>query len=127
MRWTWPPTSSARARVRGWCAILQYDRQVVLQISAASQTPNYAKGFFAVMANACRPTCKEKPRRKSSARCIGCDEPVGSAELAKAKKQAAELIFGMETVNRRPITWAAILSRPATFQFEKTYVENIQK
>ncbi len=49
---------------------LKYDRQLVISISSASQTPDYVRGYFAVTAIVGRPS-SPKPPRKSSARCIG--------------------------------------------------------
>ena len=74
---------------------------MVLSVGAASDTPHYVAGMFAVLA-ASRPETWQKAgdgilREVYRLR----DELVGPEELAKAKKQkAAELVFGRQTVKQ---------------------------
>jgi zinc protease len=80
---------------------LKYEEQLVLSVSAASNTPDYVRGWFGVFA-----TARPPQFRKAVAEILRevyrlRDQLVDPAELAKAKKQkAAELVFQSQTVQQ---------------------------
>ena len=107
---------------------LKYDRQLVLSISSASQTPDYVRGYFAVTA-ICQPQQQPKAAEEIIREVYRLrDELVAPAELEKAKKQkAVEMVFGQQTVQQAALSLGRDLLSAGDPQFEKVYVENIQK
>ena len=107
---------------------LKYDRQLVLSVGAASYTPDFVKGLFAVTASAqpdrWQEACREILRDVYGLR----DRLVSPAELAKAKKQkAAELVFGRQTVQEAAESLGRSYLSTDDPLFDRSYVENIQK
>jgi len=107
---------------------LKYDRQLVLSVGAASYTPDFVKGLFAVTASAqpdrWQEACQEILRDVYGLR----DRLVSPAELAKAKKQkAAELVFGRQTVQEAAESLGRSYLSTDDPLFERSYVANIQK
>jgi len=107
---------------------LKYDRQLVLSVGAASYTPDFVKGLFAVTASAqpdrWQEACQEILRDVYGLR----DRLVSPAELAKAKKQkAAELVFGRQTVQEAAESLGRSYLSTDDPLFDRSYVENIQK
>ncbi len=107
---------------------LKYDQQVVQSVSSASYTPHFAKGFFAIFAVSTpehwRRACDEILADVYRLR----DEPVGPAELEKAKKQkAAELIFARQTVQETAESLGRNFLSADDPLFDDKYVEGIQK
>ena len=107
---------------------LKYDRQLVLSISSASNTPSFVNGWFGVFASAtpehweeaCDEILREVDRLQG--------ELVSPTELAKAKKQkAAELVFGQQTVQQAAESLGRGFLSAGDPLFDKTYVEGIQK
>jgi len=107
---------------------LKYERQLVLSISSASNTPSYVDGWFGVFASAtpehweeaCAEILREVERLQH--------ELVSPAELAKAKKQkAAELVFDQQTVQQAAESLGRGFLSTGDPLFDKTYVEGIQK
>lgn len=107
---------------------LKYEEAVVQSVSSASFTPHYVKGFFAIFASSTPDTwqqaseeiLKEVYRLKT--------EPVGAAELAKAKKQkAAELVFGHQTVQQMSDGLGRSLISSDDPLFDEQYVKKIQE
>jgi len=107
---------------------LRNQQQVVLGINAASDTPHYVAGMFAVMAVS-RPETWEKASQEIEREVYRLrDEPVGPEELAKAKKQkAAELVFGRQTVAQMADSLGRSMLSADDPLFEKAYVEGIQR
>lgn len=107
---------------------LKYDRQLVLSIRSASQTPDYVNGYFAVTA-VCQPQQQPKAAEEIIREVYRLrDELVAPAELEKAKKQkAVEMVFGEQTVQQAATSLGRDLLSSGDPQFEKNYVENIQK
>ncbi len=107
---------------------LKYEKQLVLGVNAASDTPHYVAGFFAVMAVS-RPETQQKAGEEILHEVYRLrEELIGPEELAKAKKQkAAELVFGRQTVQQAAESLGRNYITAADPLFDKTYVENIQK
>ena len=107
---------------------LKYEKQLVLGVGAASDTPHYVTGFFAITAVS-RPETQEKAGEEILREVYRLrEELIGPAELAKAKKQkAAELVFGRQTVQQAAESLGRNFITAADPLFDKTYVENIQK
>ncbi len=107
---------------------LKYDRQLVLSVNSASYTPHFADGFFAVIGSAPPETWQEAVEASLAEVYRLRDEPVGAAELAKAKKQkAAELVFGAETVQQAAESLGRSYLSTGDPLFDKSYVANIQQ
>jgi zinc protease len=108
--------------------LLKYEHQSALMVNAASHTPHYVKGMFAVFAIA-RPDTWEKADADIRAEVYRLrEELVGPEELAKAKKQkAAELVFDQQTVEQTAESLGRNAITAADPLFDKKYVENIQK
>ena len=106
---------------------LKYENPLVLAVSAASNTPHYVRGYFAVTA-----ISKPETWRKASAEIIRQvyrlrDEEIGEAELAKAKKQkAAELVFQRQTVQQQAESLGQSYLATSDPLFDRTYTERIQ-
>jgi len=107
---------------------LKYEKQLVLGVDAASDTPHYVNGFFAVTAVS-RPETQQKAGEELLREVYRLrEELIGPEELAKAKKQkAAELVFGRQTVQQAAESLGRNYITAADPLFDKTYVENIQK
>ena len=107
---------------------LKYEKQLVLGVNAASDTPHYVTGFFAITAVS-RPETQEKASEEILREVYRLrEELIAPAELAKAKKQkAAELVFGRQTVQQAAESLGRNFITAADPLFDKTYVENIQK
>ena len=107
---------------------LKYERQLVLSISTASETPDYVRGFFAATA-VCRPQDQAKAAEAIIAEVYRLrDQLVAPAELERAKKQkAVEMILGQQTVQQAALSLGRDFLGAGDPQFEKVYVENIQK
>lgn len=107
---------------------LRDEKQLVLSVSAASETPHDVAGFFAATAVA-RPETWEKATEELQREVYRLrDELVGPTELAKAKKQkAASLVFGRQSIKRAADSLARNYITTGDPLFDKTYVEGIQK
>ena len=107
---------------------LKYDLQLVLSIRSASYTPHFVDGWFGVFASATPENWQKAIDEIRREVYRLCDEPVGPAELEKAKKQkAAELVFGQQTVQQAAESLAQGFLATGDPLFDKAYVENIQK
>ncbi|MGD0901140.1 MAG: pitrilysin family protein, partial [Thermoguttaceae bacterium] len=107
---------------------LKYDRPLVLSISAASNTPHYVHGYFAVTASARPETWQEASDAILREVYRLRDEPVDAAELAKAKKQkAAELIFQRQTVQQAADSLGRSHLTTGDPLFDLEYTRQIQK
>ena len=107
---------------------LKYDRQLVLSVSSASNTPSFVNGWYGVFASATpehwQEACDEILREVDRLQ----GELVSPTELAKAKKQkAAELVFGQQTVQNAAESLGRGFLSTGDPLFDKTYVEGIQK
>lgn len=107
---------------------LKYEKQLVLSVHSASNTPDYVDGFFAIFGSArpetWQPASEEILREVYRLR----DELVGAEELSKAKKQkAAEAVYGRQTVQSAAGALGRDLLTAGDPLYEKTYVDNIQK
>jgi zinc protease len=107
---------------------LKYDQQLVLSVSALSDTPHYVRGWFGVLA------VTQPKNWKQAAEAIVAevyrlrDELVDPAELARAKKQkAAELVLQQQTVQQAADSLGRSFISAADPLFERHYVEEIQK
>ena len=107
---------------------LKYEKQLVLGVNTASDTPNYVTGMFIVMA-ASRPETWQKAGDAIVSDVYRLrDELISPEELAKAKKQkAAELVFGRQTVKQAADGLGRDFLSAGDPLFDKTYVEEIQK
>ncbi len=107
---------------------LKYEKQLVLGVNAASDTPHYVAGFFVVM-GVSRPETQQKAGEEILREVYRLrEELISPEELAKAKKQkAAELVFGRQTVQQAAESLGRNYITAADPLFDKTYVENIQK
>ncbi len=107
---------------------LKYDRQLVLSVHSASSTPDYVRGFFAVMASA-QPQNWEEANAEILREVYRLrDELVSPTELAKAKKQkAAELVFGQQTVQTAAESLGRNFRTTGDPLFDKQYVRGIQE
>lgn len=107
---------------------LKHREQTALGVAAESVTPHYAPGFFAVLA-----TCPAETWQQAQQAILEeidrlRREPVGAAELAKAKKQkAAELVFGRQTVAQAAESLGRSFISAGDPMFDRRYVENIQR
>lgn len=107
---------------------LKYEKPLVLSVNSASYTPYFVHGFFGVFASA-----QPQHWQEASAAILRevyrlRDELVSPAELSKAKKQkAAELVFGQQTVAEQAESLGRNYLSTGDPQFDKRYVENIQK
>jgi len=107
---------------------LKYDRPLVLSVNAASHTPHFVRGFFAVLASAQPDTWKQASGEILREVYRLRDELVGAEELAKAKKQkAAEQVFDRQTVQRAAESLGHGFLATGDPLFDQKYVENIQK
>ncbi len=107
---------------------LKYDRQLVLSVHSASSTPDYVRGFFAVMASA-QPEKWEEANAEILREVYRLrDELVSPTELAKAKKQkSAELVFGQQTVQTAAESLGRNFRTTGDPLFDKQYVRGIQQ
>ncbi|HIQ22336.1 MAG TPA: insulinase family protein [Planctomycetes bacterium] len=108
--------------------VLKYERKLALSVGAASYTPHFAKGLFAVTASTMperwEEACREILRQVYRLR----DELVDPTELAKAKKQkAAELVFGQQTVEQAAERLGRNFLATGDPLFDKIYVDQIQR
>jgi zinc protease len=107
---------------------LKYDRPLVLSVAAASNTPYYVRGYFAVIAAAGPATWQQAGDAILQEVYRLRDEPVGPAELAKAKKQkAAELVFQRQTVQQAADSLGRSYLETADPLFDAEYTQQIQK
>ena len=107
---------------------LKYDEPLVLSVGAASYTPHFARGFFAVFASAQPATWQEASEAIVRAAYRLRDELVGPEELAKAKNQkAAELVFGAQTVQQAASSLGRNFLATGDPLFDLHYVEAIQQ
>ncbi len=107
---------------------LKYDRQLVLSIGTASETPDYVRGYFAVNA-VCRPQDQAKAAQAILDEVYRLrEELVAPDALERAKKQkAVEMVLGQQTVQQAALSLGRDFLATGDPQFEKVYVENIQK
>ena len=107
---------------------LKHDQQLALSVHAMSNTPHYVRGFFAVQAS-CTPDTWQKAEAAvldEIAR-LG-SEPVGPAELTKAKKQkAAELVLDKQTIKSQAQSLGQSFLSTGDPLYDKAYVEGIQQ
>ena len=107
---------------------LKYDRQLVLSVTAASNTPSFARGFFGIFAISHPQTWQEASDEILREVYRLREQLVDPAELAKAKKQkAAELVFSRQTVQNAAESLARNYRSTGDPLFDRIYVENIQK
>lgn len=107
---------------------LKYEKQVVLAVSAMSDTPHFVAGYFAVMAMT-RPETWQQASEEILREVYRLrEELVAPEDLAKAKRQkAAELIFGRQTVKQVADALGRNYLSTADPLYDKTYVEGIQR
>ena len=107
---------------------LRNEKQLVLSVAAASETPHDVAGFFAVMAVS-RPETWQKASEEVLSEVYRLrDELVGPEELAKAKKgKAAELVFGRQSIKQAADGLARGFITTGDPLYDKSYVEGIQK
>ena len=107
---------------------LKYEKQVVLAVATASDTPHDVAGLMAVMAVSQPATWQKAGAEILSEVYRLRDELVGPEELAKAKKQkAAELVFGRQTVKQAADGLGRNFLAAGDPLFDKAYVEGIAK
>ena len=107
---------------------LKYDRQLVLSVSSASYTPEFARGWFGIFASAAPDRWEEAVEAIQAEVYRLCDELVAPGELEKAKKQkAAELVFGRQTVQQAASSLGQGYLSAGDPLFDKAYVEDIEK
>ena len=107
---------------------LKYDKRVALAVSAASETPHYVAGMFAVQATS-RPETWQRATDEILREVYRLrEELVRPEELAKAKKQkVTELVLGRQTVQEAAESLGRNLITAADPLFDKTYIEGIRK
>jgi zinc protease len=107
---------------------LKYEKQLVLGVSAMSDTPHYVAGYFAVMAVSRPETWKQASEEVLREVYRLRDELVAPEDLAKAKKQkAAEFVYGRQTVQQAADSLGRAYIATGDPLYDKTYVEGIQK
>ncbi len=107
---------------------LKYEKQVVLDVNAVSDTPHYVDGLFAVLASSRPETWKAAGDEILKEVYKLRDELVGPEDLAKAKKQkAAEFIFDRQTVQQAADSLGQSDVAAGDPLYDKTYVDGIQK
>ena len=106
---------------------LKYENPLVLNVAAASNTPFFVRGYFAVTA-AARPETWQKAEEEVIRQVDRLrDEEVGEAELAKAKKEkAAELVFQRQTVQQQAESLGLSYLATSDPLFDRLYTEKIQ-
>ena len=107
---------------------LKYEKQLVLSVMSASNTPSYVDGWFGIFAAATaehwQAAGDEILREVYRLR----DELVSPVELKKAKKQkAAELVFGQQTVQQAADGMGRSFIATGDPLFDEHYVRGIQK
>ena len=107
---------------------LKYEKQLVLSVMSASNTPYYVNGWFGIFATATaenwQAADKEILREVYRLR----DELVSPVDLKKAKKQkAAGLVFGQQTVQQAADSLGRNFIASGDPLFEEQYVRNIQR
>jgi zinc protease len=107
---------------------LKYDKRLALGVSAASETPHYVAGMFAVLATT-RPETFQRASDEILREVYRLrEELVRPDELAKAKKQkVTELVLGRQTVQQAAESLARNLITAADPLFDKTYIEGVRK
>jgi zinc protease len=107
---------------------LKYDKRVALAVSAASETPHYVAGMFAVQATS-RPETWQRASDEILHEVYRLrEELVRPEELAKAKKQkVTELVLGRQTVQRVADSLGRNLITAADPLFDKAYIEGVRK
>ncbi|MEN6449859.1 MAG: pitrilysin family protein [Thermoguttaceae bacterium] len=105
---------------------LRNQQRLVLSIGAMSDTPHFVAGMFAVAA-VCTPDTWQKASDAALTEVYRLrDEPVGPAELAKAKKQKlAELVFARQTVQQAADGLGRNYIATADPLFDKAYIDGI--
>ncbi|MGA2032959.1 MAG: pitrilysin family protein [Thermoguttaceae bacterium] len=107
---------------------LKYEQQLVLSVSATSETPHFVHGYFVLSASSQPATWKQAAEAMVREVYRLRDELVAPAELAKAKKQkAAELIFQRQTVQQAAESLGHSCLAADDPLFDEEYVKNIQK
>jgi zinc protease len=106
---------------------LKYENPLVLGVGAASSTPHFVRGYFAVSATS-RPESWQKAAQEIIRQVYRLrDEDVSPGELAKAKKQkAAELVFQHQTVQQQAESLGISYLSTSDPLFDRTYTEKIQ-
>jgi zinc protease len=106
---------------------LKYENPLVLNVAAASNTPHFVRGYFAVYAVS-KPETWQKAAEEIVRQVYRLrDEEIGAAELAKAKKQkAAELVFQHQTVQQQAESLGISYLDTSDPLFDSTYTERIQ-
>jgi zinc protease len=106
---------------------LKYEKQLVLSVATASNTPHYVAGMMVVMAVS-RPETWQKAGDEILREVYRLrDVLVSPEELAKAKKQkAAELVFGRQTVKQAARGLGRNFLTTADPLYDKAYVAGIQ-
>jgi zinc protease len=107
---------------------LKYEKQLLLSVQSASNTPNYVAGYFAIFASS-RPETWQ-PASEEILREVYrlCDELVEPESLAKAKKQkASEVVYARQTVQDVADALGRDFISAGDPLYEKSYADNIQK
>ena len=107
---------------------LKYEEPLVISVGAASYTPHFAPGLFAVFASAQRDTWEKASEQIVREVERLREELVTPEELDKAKKQkAAELVFGAQTVEQAADSLGRNFLATGDPLFDKHYVDAIQQ
>jgi len=107
---------------------LKYDKQLVLSVMSASNTPSYVDGWFGIFAAATAQHWQAATDEILAEVYRLRDELVSPEELKKAKKQkAAELVFGQQTVQQAADGMGRSFIATGDPLFDELYVRNIQK
>jgi zinc protease len=107
---------------------LKHERPLVLTVAAASSTPHYVRGYFAVTATAPAETWRQAAEAILREVYRLRDELVDPLELAKAKKQkAAELVFQRQTVQQAADSLGHCSITTGDPLFDAEYTRQIQK
>ena len=106
---------------------LKYENPLVLNVSAASDTPFFVRGYFVISA-ASKPETWQQASQEILRQVYRLrDEEIGEAELAKAKKQkAAELVFQHQTVQQQAESLGLDYLGTSDPLFDRLYTERIQ-
>jgi zinc protease len=107
---------------------LKHERPLVLSVAAASSTPHYVRGYFAVTATAPAETWRQAAEAILREVYRLREELVDPVELAKAKKQkAAELVFQRQTVQQAADSLGHCSITTGDPLFDAEYTRQIQK
>jgi zinc protease len=107
---------------------LKYEKQLVLSVASASDTPSFVNGFFTVFAASNPETWQAASDEMLKEVYALREELVSPEELAKAKKQkASEAVYARQTVQEAANGLGRDYLATNDPLYEKTYVKNIQQ